>query len=94
MPSKPLELPPEVAKAFVADMRAFHAEKSPINRGEIASRQIYVLRQYQGKDERPSCIATNFELSDVAGMIMDDRFSQERIGVLPGLQLSPSFRVP
>jgi hypothetical protein len=28
MPSKPFELPPEVAKAFVADMRAFHAEKS------------------------------------------------------------------
>jgi hypothetical protein len=30
MPSKPIELPPEVAKAFIVDMRAFHAEKSPI----------------------------------------------------------------
>jgi hypothetical protein len=29
MPSKPIELPPEVAKAFVADMRAFFA------RGEV-----------------------------------------------------------
>jgi hypothetical protein len=34
-------------------MRAFHAEKSPIKRDEIASRQIHVLRQYQGKNERP-----------------------------------------
>ena len=34
-------------------MRAFHAEKSPIKRDEIASRQIHVLRQYQGKSERP-----------------------------------------
>jgi hypothetical protein len=30
-----------------------HAEKSPIKRDEIASRQIHVLRQYQGKSERP-----------------------------------------
>jgi hypothetical protein len=53
MPSKPIELPPEVAKAFVRDMRAFHEEKSPIKRDEIASQQIHVLRQYQGKSERP-----------------------------------------
>jgi hypothetical protein len=53
MPRKSLELPPEVAKAFVRDMRAFHAEKSPLKRDEIASRQIHVLRQYQGKSERP-----------------------------------------
>jgi hypothetical protein len=53
MPAKPTELPPTVARAFVRDMRAFHAEKSPIKRDEIASRQIHVLRQYQGKRERP-----------------------------------------
>jgi hypothetical protein len=53
MPSEPIELPPEVAKAFLRDMRAFHAEKSPIKRDEIASRQIHVLRHYQGKNERP-----------------------------------------
>jgi hypothetical protein len=53
MPTKPIELPPEVAKAFVADTRAFHAEKSPIKRDEIASRQIHGLRQYQGKHVRP-----------------------------------------
>jgi hypothetical protein len=44
--SKLLELPPAVARAFVRDMRAFHAEKSPIKRDEIASRQIHVLRQF------------------------------------------------
>ena len=53
MPANSIELPPEVARAFVRDMRAFHAEKSPIKRDEIASRQIHVLRQYQGKNERP-----------------------------------------
>jgi hypothetical protein len=34
-------------------MRAFFAEKSPIKRDEIASRQVHVLRQYRGKSERP-----------------------------------------
>ena len=46
MPHKPLELPPEVAEAFVADMRAFFAEPNPIKRDEIAIRQMSVLRQY------------------------------------------------
>ena len=50
MPRKPLELPIAVAKAFVRDMRAYHAEKSPIKRDEIASREIHVVRQYQGKE--------------------------------------------
>jgi hypothetical protein len=27
MPSKPIELPPKVAKAFLADLRAFHSER-------------------------------------------------------------------
>ena len=50
---KDIEIPPDVAQRFVEDMRAFHAEKSPLKRDEIASRQIHVLRQYQGKSERP-----------------------------------------
>ena len=53
MLSKPIELPPTIARDFVRDMRAFHAEKSPLKRDEIASRQIHVLRQFQGKNERP-----------------------------------------
>jgi hypothetical protein len=52
MRNKPIELPPDVAKAFIRDMRAFFAETSPLKRDEIASRQIHVLRQFQGKHER------------------------------------------
>jgi hypothetical protein len=44
MPRKPLELPPEVAEAFVADMRAFFAETSSIKKDEIAARQLHALR--------------------------------------------------
>ena len=43
---KPLELPPEVARRFFEDMRAFHRERSPIKRDEIAARQLHALRGY------------------------------------------------
>jgi hypothetical protein len=43
MRNKPVELSPDVAKAFIRDMRAFFAETSPLKRDEIASRQIHVL---------------------------------------------------
>jgi hypothetical protein len=46
MARKPLDLPMQVAKAFVRDMRAFHAEPNAIKRDEIASRQLHALRQY------------------------------------------------
>ena len=51
--SKPIDLPPAVARNFVKDMLAFLAEKDSIKRDEIAARQIHVLRQYQGPRERP-----------------------------------------
>jgi hypothetical protein len=44
MARKPLDLPMQVAKAFVKDMRAFHAEPDAIKRDEIAARQLHVLR--------------------------------------------------
>ena len=53
MPRKLLDLPFAVAREFVRDMRAFHAEQCPIKRDEIAARQIHVLRQFQAKNERP-----------------------------------------
>jgi len=53
MPRKPIELPPAVARQFVEDMRAFYAEKNPIKRDEIAGRQMYSLREYQGPREKP-----------------------------------------
>jgi hypothetical protein len=49
---KPLELPPEAARRFFEDMRAFHGERSPIKRDEIAARQLggilTLLEQYNG----------------------------------------------
>jgi hypothetical protein len=41
--AKPLDVPMEVAKAFVKDMRAYFAEPNAIKRDEIASRQMFVL---------------------------------------------------
>jgi hypothetical protein len=40
---KPLELRPEAARRFFEDMRAFHGERSPIKRDEIAARQLHAL---------------------------------------------------
>jgi hypothetical protein len=36
MPSKPIELPPKVAKTFVKHMRAFYSERSATKRDKIA----------------------------------------------------------
>jgi hypothetical protein len=47
MPSKHIELPPQVAKAFVRDMRAFFKAKDQLKRDEIASRQLHALVAFQ-----------------------------------------------
>jgi hypothetical protein len=47
VPRKSIELPPEVAKAFVKDMRAYFAEPNTIKRDEIAG------RRKRGADVRP-----------------------------------------
>jgi hypothetical protein len=52
MPRKQLEVPPAAARAFVKDRLAFHSEPNTIKRGEIASRQLQVLRGYQGPREK------------------------------------------
>ena len=52
MTRKPLDLPMQVAKQFVKDMRAFHAEPNAIKRDEIAARQLHALRAYQGLCEK------------------------------------------
>ena len=41
MPRKPIELPPEVARAFVRDMRAFHAAKDSLKKDEIAAKSNF-----------------------------------------------------
>jgi hypothetical protein len=48
----PLELPPEVAKDFVDDMRAFFAEPDGHERNAIAVRQLRALNEYRGPRER------------------------------------------
>jgi hypothetical protein len=42
-----LELPPEVARAFVEDMRAFFAEDDAFKRDTIAVRQLRTLQDYR-----------------------------------------------
>ena len=50
MSNKPIELLPAVARRFVEDMLAFHAEPNAIKRDEIAARQLHGLKQrYAGK---------------------------------------------
>jgi len=46
MPHKPIELPIAVARRFVEDLRAFHAEKNAIEQDEIAARQLHALMQH------------------------------------------------
>jgi hypothetical protein len=53
MPSKPIELPANVARAFVRDMNAYFAETNLIKRDEIAIRQLVALNEYLGRRERP-----------------------------------------
>jgi hypothetical protein len=62
MPLKPIELPPAVARRFVDDTRAFHAEENPVMRDEIAARQLHTLRGYSSSRDR------KLRLSDVKKM--------------------------
>lgn len=40
---KPLEIPPEVARRFAADMKAYHAEQDDIQRDRIAVGSRHML---------------------------------------------------
>jgi hypothetical protein len=61
---KPLELPPEVARRFVEDMRAYFAEEPGTKRDLIAVRQLQALREQQGPQEKP------LRLDDVVELFM------------------------
>jgi hypothetical protein len=65
MPSKPIELLPEVAKAFVRDMRAFFkAGGTGVKADGIAAQQLHALREhYSGK----------LKLTDVKEMFLQMR---------------------
>jgi hypothetical protein len=49
---KPLEIPPAAALRFLADMRAFHSIDNPIERDEIAARQLHALREHLPHDAK------------------------------------------
>jgi hypothetical protein len=53
MASKPLDVPMDVAEAFAKDMRAYHAERDPMKRAEIAQRQLDALQRFQGPRDTP-----------------------------------------
>ena len=55
---KPLEIPPETARQFAANMRAFHAEYDPLKRDEIAADTRHILLQHMPK-------GTKLRLADV-----------------------------
>ena len=46
MARKPLELPPEVVKAFLKHMRAYYAEPNAIERDKIAGDAAFLLEPY------------------------------------------------
>jgi hypothetical protein len=65
MPRKPIDLPPEVARAFVRDMLAFFAAgHHQIKADEIAARQLFALKQYY---------AGKLKISDVREMFVQLR---------------------
>jgi hypothetical protein len=67
VPSKPIELPPNVAKAFIRDMRAFFKAKNQLKQDEIASRQLHALWAFQRPREK------KLRLADVKEMFLQMR---------------------
>ncbi len=55
---RPLEIPPEVARQFAANMRAFHAEYDALKRDGIAANTRHILLQHMPK-------GTKLRLADV-----------------------------
>ncbi len=46
MPRRPIELPPEVARKFMADLAAYVAAQTGLEKDEIAARQLRILREH------------------------------------------------
>jgi probable addiction module antidote protein len=55
-------LPPDVARAFVKDMRAYFGENHPIRRNEIARRQLVALRDYNPSSVRELLLPDIYEM--------------------------------
>ena len=65
MPTKSLELPLAVARAFVRDLQAFLSEENSIKRDEIAARQLHALAKFQGPRDK------KLRLTDVKKMFVE-----------------------
>jgi len=60
-----LELPLDVARRFVEDMRAFHAEKNGVKADSIAARQLHALKEhYKGKLKLHDVRAMFYQMRD------------------------------
>jgi hypothetical protein len=67
MPTKPLDLPLEVAHAFARDMRAFFKAKTQLEQDEIASRRLRALNAFQRPRDK------KLRLADVKQMFLEMR---------------------
>ena len=85
MTRKPLDLPPDVARAFVKDMRAFFAEEDKHEQDAIAARQLDALLQHQ----RPREKALRIKIRSIG---CSDRLVC--IGKKPGNRRSPAMNSP
>jgi hypothetical protein len=61
-PTRPLDLPPAVARGFVSAMNDYFAEDNPTRRDAIAAHQLSVLGQYQNPRDG------KLRLSDIKAM--------------------------
>jgi probable addiction module antidote protein len=59
---KKLDLPQDVARAFIKDMREYFREKHPIRRGEIARRQLVALRDYNPSSVKELLLPDIYEM--------------------------------
>lgn len=66
MSRNPLELPPQVAKAFVKDVRAFFKAKTQLEGDEIAARQCWALKEHLPRGSK-------LRISDVKAMFLQMR---------------------
>ncbi|MGY3615641.1 hypothetical protein [Bradyrhizobium sp. USDA 10063] len=64
---KQADLPPEVARAFMEDLRAYFDEPNEHKRNEIAARQMHVLNQYRPRR------AKRLWISDIKAMFQQMR---------------------
>lgn len=62
---KPLELPPGVAKAFLAAMSDYFAETDKTKQDAIAAHQLSVLSEHQAPRQKP------LRLTDVKAMFRE-----------------------